>query len=149
MITNPNKIKYHLEKALFLTNSGRKGPVWLDIPMDIQGAYVDTNNLISFNPNKASEKELPEVPTISLNQAENIFDLLNKSKRPVIIVGSGVRSSNQVDNLLTLLNLTEIPVVTTWNSHDLVPDDCGCYIGRPGIMGDRAGNFAVQSSDFC
>lgn len=148
MVTDPNMIKYHLEKALFLANSGRKGPVWLDIPMDIQGAYIDPNNLVSFYPNTPNAKEFPGIPTVSLNQVDNVFYLLREAKRPVIMVGSGVRISKQEQNILSIVKLLNIPVVTAWNSHDLIPNDHPCYIGRPGTVGDRAGNFAVQRADF-
>ena len=144
-IESPDQIKYELQKALFLAQSGRPGPVWIDIPLDIQSAEINPDLLENF-----------QVPTLSLaNSAAQldsalilkILEKLKTAQRPVILVGTGVRIAGQAENLINLINLLKIPVVTAFNAHDLIPNDYFYYAGRPGTVGDRAGNFAVQNSD--
>ncbi len=144
MITEPVEAKYHVEKALFLAQNGRPGPVWIDIPMNIQGAYIDENSLREYNPVEDQSENPPE-------PEDEIIDLviekLKKAKRPVLLVGYGIRAAKMVNELLELVGLLKIPVVTAWNAHDLIENENNFYVGRPGTIGDRAGNFAVQNSD--
>ena len=146
MVTDPQTIRYHLEKALYLAKAGRPGPVWLDIPMNVQGASVDPETLPSFDP-----AEMPPVQddTARLPQlCEQIARMCLEAKRPVIMAGSGVRLAGAQPELVALAERWGIPIVTAWNAHDLVPNSHPGFSGRPGSIGDRAGNFAVQNADF-
>lgn len=145
MVVDPLTIRYHLEKALFLATDGRPGPVWLDIPMNVQGATVDPAALVGFDP--AKEGYGPP-PTDIGDACAQILDRLRQARRPVILAGSGVRLSGAHDDFLRLIERLAIPVTTAWNAHDVLWDEHPCYAGRPGTIGDRAGNFAVQNSDF-
>ncbi|MBQ7204030.1 MAG: thiamine pyrophosphate-binding protein [Eubacterium sp.] len=141
MVTEPEMIKYHLQKALYLAKEGRPGPSWLDIPLNVQGAYVDTENLVSFD----CEKELYLAKDKDI---EKIINRFKSAQRPVIIAGSAIRTSGAYDSFKELVDKLGVPVTTCWNSIDLIADEHPLYVGRGGIMGDRAGNFAVQNSDF-
>ncbi|MDQ0205139.1 thiamine pyrophosphate-binding protein [Pectinatus haikarae] len=142
MIIDPQRIRYCLEKAYFIALNGRQGPCWLDIPLDIQGACIETDNLPAYKPEN--------IPIINhdLNvTAADIIDRLKMAERPVLYVGNGIRLSGGAKLLQRLVSLLKIPVVTCWDSIDLIDSDSSYYCGRGGIMGDRAGNFAVQNSD--
>ncbi len=145
MVTDPSTIRYHLEKALHLARTGRPGPVWLDVPINVQGALVDPSQLKGYDPTE----DHPSFSTRDLTQTcKEILEKLEKSKRPAILVGSGIRLSGCYESFLKLIERLGIPVTTAWNSHDLIWDHHPLYVGRPGTIGDRAGNFAVQNSDF-
>lgn len=139
-------IRYHLEKALYLATHGRPGPVWIDIPIDVQGAQIDLANLKGFQP--SAEDQGPAFSATKENQIRQLLDRMKKAERPVIYAGSGARLSGQKDLLLKMAERLGVPTVAAWNSHDLLPCDHPCYAGRPGSVGDRAGNFTVQNSDF-
>ncbi len=144
MVTEAESIRYHLERALYLAKSGRPGPCWLDIPMNIQGAKIDPETLKAYDP----QEDQIQYGTQNLDpMAEEIISRLKIAKRPVIYAGSGVRLSGAHSEFLKLAELWQIPIVTAWNAHDVIWNDHPYYIGRPGTIGDRAGNFAVQSSD--
>lgn len=144
MVIDPLKIKYCLSKALFLAKAGRPGPCWLDIPLNVQGAYIETDDLIEFDESEfASENAAP----VSADTINKIKELLIEAKRPVINAGSAIRTSGGYEIFVKLVERLNIPVVTGWNSIDLIADEDDHYVGRAGIMGDRAGNFAVQNSD--
>lgn len=143
MIIEPQKIAYHLEKALYLMNSGRPGPVWLDIPLDIQGAMIDTDELEHF---ECSELE-NIVPDITDEQVKFVLEKIKQAKRPVILAGNGIRISHSQYKFLKVIEKLNIPVVTAWNAHDLIYDTHPLYAGRPGTIGTRGGNFVVQNSD--
>ncbi len=146
MVTDPQAIRYHLEKALFLATSGRPGPVWLDIPMNVQGALIDPDTLPGFDP---AELEPVADDTARLPQlCEKIAQLCREAERPVIFAGSGVRLAGAQAGLIALADRWGTPVVTAWNAHDLIWNDHPAFVGRPGTIGDRAGNFAVQNADF-
>lgn len=144
MVTDPQTIRYHLEKAFFLATTGRPGPCWIDIPLDVQGAQIDERNLLGFT---------PECGQYLKNQTDlgcvvpKIFELLQTAKRPVVFAGGGIRISGQHNGFLTLVDRIGIPVVTGWNAHDVITNDHPLYVGRPGTVGDRSGNFAVQNAD--
>ncbi len=144
MITNPKMVKYHLDKALYLARIGRPGPVWLDIPLDIQGSYINTDDFVEFNPCEL-EEILP--PMISDKVIDEIIQRLKSAKRPVINAGNGIRIADAHSEFMDVVNLLGIPVVTGWNSIDLISDEHPCYVGRAGLMGDRPGNWAIQNSD--
>lgn len=144
MITEPNQIAYHLEKALFLSKAGRGGPVWLDIPLDVQGTMVETEELRHFDKSEC-RAELP--PSTDTNTINKIIDQVKSSKRPVLIAGTGIRLADVHEDFLTLIDRLNIPVVTPWNGHDILFDEHRLFCGRPGIMGTRGGNFVVENSD--
>lgn len=138
MITDPNQIKYRLQKALYLASNGRPGPVWLDIPLNIQSALV--------NPLELAEFTVPLQCTPKYD-VQKILDHVKAAQRPVILVGTGIRLADQHQNVLQLLETLQIPVVTAFNAHDVMTNDHPLYAGRAGTVGDRAGNFAVQNAD--
>jgi acetolactate synthase I/II/III large subunit len=140
MVTDPKKIRYHLEKAFYLATSARPGPCWLDIPLDVQGADIDPNTLDKFNPPIEDKNEYSD-------SCKMILEKIANAKRPVILAGGGVRLSGAYDDFLNLIEKLGVPVVTAWNAHDLVWDNHPLYTGRPGTVGNRAGNFTVQNSD--
>lgn len=145
MVVDPNEIKYHLQKALFLAYNGRPGPVWLDIPGDVQSAKIETDNLKDYNPLEDEIKENPPYP--SDDTINTIIEKLKTAKRPVIYAGSAIRYAGCHEEFLTLARKLNIPVVTAWNSIDNISSDDSLFVGRGGNMGDRAGNFAVQNAD--
>ncbi len=138
MVTEPKEIKYHLDRAIYEATTGRFGPVWLDIPMNVQSAIIEEDDLTEFIPS--------ETPVYDLKIDETI-NCLKKSKRPVIIAGHGIRLSGQKNNLLKLIEKLNIPVVTTLNGFDIIAENNPCYVGRIGTIGQRAGNFALQNAD--
>lgn len=144
MIENANDIAYILEKALFLAKNGRPGPVWIDVPLNIQGATIETDELRHYDSAEDS-RELP--PAFSVSKTEEIIEKLNKAKRPIIFAGEGIRGSGSYEEFLKLVDKLGIPVVTAWNAHDVLPDDNRCFAGRPGTVGTRGGNFVTQYAD--
>lgn len=144
MVTNPQEIAYHLEKALFLATNGRGGPVWLDIPLDVQGTMVETDELIHFN--SAIEKPW-QVAEVKKDVVESIVKKIQEAKAPLFLAGTGVRLGDAEDELLAVLDKYKIPVVTAWNANDTVAFDNPYFAGMPGTVGTRPGNFAVQNSD--
>ena len=144
MVTDPRDIAYHLEKALYLALNGRGGPVWLDIPLDVQGAQIETDELRHFVP----ETECPwQVPEVTEEVAKTILEKIQSAKAPLILAGTGIRLGSAEEKLLRLLEKLQIPVVTAWNANDTVAYDNPCFAGMPGTVGTRPGNFAVQRCD--
>lgn len=141
-ITDPQTIKYHLQKAMILAKGDRPGPVWIDIPLDIQAAEIDPTTLPSYD--SKNDDRVKNPPTI---QAKNTIDLINKAKRPVILVGNGVRLSGALPEFLELIEALKIPVLTTWKALDFLPEDHPLFAGRPGAVGQRGANFAQQTCD--
>src|SRR4051812_10427653 len=143
LVLEPTSIRLELERALHLATSGRPGPSWLDIPVDVQSALIDASSLASYS---------PETDPLPYNIAElgfkcaRIVQRIADAKRPVLLVGSGVRHAGAVDELEALANELQIPVATAWLP-DLLPTDNPYFCGRQGTIGTRAGNFAVQNSD--
>ena len=144
-VTDPNRIKYHIEKAAYLATTGRPGPVWLDIPLDSQSKLINPDDLPSFNPEEETKGEEGK-PSLKAQVAE-CLELLRRASRPVIISGYGVRLAKGENEFENLVERLQIPVVSSWTTSDLLPTDHELYVGRSGIMGDRAGNFSVQNSD--
>lgn len=142
MVMDPKRIRYVLEKAYHLAVSGRPGPCWVDIPLDIQGAYIESDELYGYTPvtDNLGQTELSKV-------IPQVLSLLEKSVRPVIYAGNGIRLAGGANLLHKLAEKLQVPVVTCWDSIDLMANDSLYYCGRGGTMGDRAGNFAVQNSD--
>lgn len=140
MLEEPNKIRYCLDKALSLANEGRPGPCWLDIPLDIQGNYIEKEELYPYI-------EEYDIDIDKLINWELILEKIKEAQRPILYGGNSIRISGGYKAFRNLVEQLQIPVVTGWNSIDLLPTDSPFYVGRAGIMGDRAGNFAVQNSD--
>jgi acetolactate synthase-1/2/3 large subunit len=149
MVVDPRTVRYHFDKAVYLARSGRPGPVWLDLPLDVQAAQVDEASLPGFNP--AVEPMARGVDDVDLarvrRQAADLVERLRTAERPVLLGGGGVRVAGAAAEFRTLAERLGIPVVTAWNAHDLMYENHPLYVGRPGTVGDRAGNFAVQNAD--
>jgi acetolactate synthase-1/2/3 large subunit len=146
-VLEPNDIRFHMEQAVHLARTGRPGPVWVDIPLDVQGAMVDENALRPFTP--ASAAQPASIPPLELAAAvSRTITLLNAAERPVLFIGNGVRLANARAEMRALIERLGIPVLTTWPAHDMVPDDHPLMIGRPGPVAPRGANFALQNSDF-
>ena len=138
MVIEPNEIKYHIDKAIYEATTGRKGPVWLDIPMNVQAALIDEEELKDFVP-----------PSLDVNDLKIncVIDKLKSAKRPLIVAGHGIRLAGQKEKFLELLENIDIPVVTTFNGVDLIPTSHKNFCGRIGSVGQRAGNFNLQNAD--
>ncbi|MDE8349086.1 MAG: thiamine pyrophosphate-binding protein [Acidocella sp.] len=145
VLREPNDVRYVMEKALHLARSGRPGPVWIDVPVDVQGALIDPAALRGFEPGEQPEVGLQGHDLREAAQA--VAAALMSAERPIIMPGTGVRISGAYDDFLRLVERLKFPVATAFNAHDVLPDDHDCYVGRPGTVGDRAGNFAVQNAD--
>lgn len=144
IVTDPKQIRYCMEKALYIATTGRPGPCWIDIPVNFQGFYVDTDELEGFDP---AEYEAQLAPHVTDEQVDAIIDKIKNAKRPVLYAGNGIRISGGYESFKKVVELLNIPVATGWDSIDEIYDEHPLYVGRGGIMGDRAGNFAVQNSD--
>ena len=144
-------------KALWLASHGRPGPVWIDVPGDVQGALVDRDALVPFDPtdldrsgeapNTSAERGLLQGDALS-DVAGAVMEDLHAAKRPLVLVGAGVRIAGQHAEFLNFVERIGVPVVTGWNAHDAIANDHPLYVGRPGSVGDRGGNFAVQTADY-
>ena len=144
-IKNPKDIKKILDKAIYIATSGRPGPVWVDIPLDVQGATIEENDLFEYDVGQDIAIFRKEDINTKISFA---LELLKNSKRPVLIAGHGIRIAGAQKKLLSIINKLKIPVVTTFNGFDLVSSNNSYFIGRIGVLGSRAGNLAVQNSDF-
>ena len=137
-IKDPGAVRYELEKAFHLATVGRMGPVWLDIPMDVQGAMVDETTLRAF---------LPPVEVPNPCDVSAVVELLRASRRPVVVAGHGIRLARQIETLQSVLRMLRIPALATFGGFDLVANDHPCYAGRIGTLGTRGGNFSLQNAD--
>lgn len=144
MVKDPQTIRFHLEKALYLAKSGRPGPCWIDIPIDVQAAKIDPSTLPGFTP---VEGVFPDRSDLLTTQCREVAERLMAASRPVMMVGSGIRLSGAVEKFERVIAKLRIPVTTAWTAHDLIPTDHELFCGRPGTVGDRPGNFTVQNSD--
>lgn len=142
LVDDPLMIRYHLDRALYEATHGRKGPVWLDIPLDVQATVVDEENLVGYTP--AVEMKNTQLE----KQVLQVIDLLNKSVRPVLMAGNGIRLSGGLLEFEEVVKILDIPVLTTWNGIDLIEEVNPLYYGRPGGLGHRYANFMQQNSDF-
>ena len=141
-IRQPEDIRRELEKAVQLATSGRQGPVWIDVPLDIQGAPVDPTALSGLD--CAAEEARGSIDDVKLAQ---ICSLLQEAKRPLVLAGHGIRLAGAAQAFRGLVEKLGVPVVTTWNALDLLPHDHPLLVGRPGVVALRAPNFAVQNCD--
>ncbi len=177
LVSDPATVRYHFEKAVWLATHGRPGPVWLDVPLDVQNAQVDPAELPGFDPSELDAEAAPAVaeggasdglqpwppvrPAVQAPgalsgrfdreaaraAAQETLRRLRAAARPVILAGSGVRTAGAHELFLRVVDALGVPVCTAWNAHDLLWEEHPLYAGRPGTIGDRAGNFAVQNSD--
>jgi acetolactate synthase-1/2/3 large subunit len=141
LIMDPKEIRYELEKAIYLAESGRPGPVWLDIPTDVQAAQINPDELRGFTPEKESS-----YPDISKN-LKHIEDLLKESKRPVFIFGNGIRLAGASHILPKLVEKFQAPFLMAWNGIDMLDSEHPLQYGREGTYGQRCANFVVQNAD--
>ncbi len=142
IIKDPNRIKYHLEKAYYLSNEGRPGPVWIDVPANIQNAQINPKKLKGFKIIKKKNKN----KSLDL-KIKNIANLISSKHRPVLHLGQGVKISGAQNYLRKFLHKSKIPFALTWNASDLIETNHPFYIGRPGAFAERGTNFIIQNSD--
>ena len=148
MIEDPKTIRYYLERAWNLATTGRPGPVWIDIPVNFQGAYIETEDLLGYMGTELQyEDDAKLPPVVSDETIELILEKIKKAKRPVFHAGYGIRLSGGYEAFRSVAEKLNIPVVTYWNAVDLIEDDNPLYCGRAGNMGDRPGNWAIQNAD--
>jgi acetolactate synthase-1/2/3 large subunit len=139
-ITDPDSIRYHLEKAAYLAKNGRPGPVWIDVPLDVQAAEIDETNLKGFIPETTSALSCS-------SEVKQTLNILVNAKRPVILAGNGIRLSGAKELFINVIEKLGVPVLTTWKGCDLLPEDHPLFFGRPGTVAQRGANFIQQNSD--
>jgi acetolactate synthase-1/2/3 large subunit len=144
-IEDPATIRYHLEKAVHLALSGRRGPVWIDIPLDVQAAQIDAEAMAGFTPEAGPDKS--KAADRLRQEVGQLVHLLNKAQRPVLLAGNGIRAANADKLFLEVVQTLGLPVLATWLGFDLIPDAHPLYVGRPGSLAPRGANFALQNSD--
>lgn len=144
-IMEPESIRYHLEKAVYLARQGRPGPVWLDIPLDVQAAMLAESTLAGFDP---PPNGLPTAADTLRRQVAQAIDLFNRAERPVVLAGNGVRLAGGLAEFHNLIDLLQVPVLTTWKALDFLADDHALFAGRPGAVGQRGANFTQQNADW-
>jgi len=143
-ILDPQSVRYHLEKAAHIAQSGRPGPVWLDIPIDVQAAPVDPDGLPGFD---AAEMEVSLHDAVFGEQVDLIVSALNRSERPLVFAGNGIRLARAEGEFTEVIRRLKIPVAATWCAADLIASDDPLYVGRPGAIASRGANFALQNCD--
>lgn len=148
LVTEPESIRYHLDRAVYEATTGRKGPVWLDIPLDVQAIQIEEDKLAGWHPEQADKEILKKQEELLEQQVLKVIDCLNQAERPVILAGNGIRLSGGTDAFYQLVKELQVPVLTTWNGIDLIEDTHPLFFGRPGGMGQRYANFVQQNSDF-
>lgn len=144
-ILDPQSIRYHLEKAVHIATSGRPGPVWIDIPLDVQASPVEIERLPGFDPAELAPGR------VDSNLADDVHDTIeafNRSERPLLFAGNGIRLARAEREFAELIRLLKIPVVATWVAADLISSDDPLFVGRPGSVAARGANFALQNCDF-
>lgn len=144
-VLEPESIRYHLEKAIHVAKKGRPGPVWIDIPLDVQGAIIDEKELKPFDPLDEAKQEQND---LTRKLVEKTIRLLNDSERPVILAGRGIWLAHAEKEFLKIIKSLGIPVLTTWRMMDILPEDNELYFGRPGSIASRGANFVQQNADF-
>ena len=147
VVMKPENIKYHLQKAVYLAKNGRPGPVWLDVPLDIQAWQINPSKLKSFNPKEIKTKYITNKTSLKKAVEKTITKLIS-SKRPVLYAGNGIRLAGAAKEFLILVNLLKIPVLTSYAGYDLIESVNPYFFGRGHAFGQRAANFVLQNSDF-
>ena len=140
-ILEPREIRYHLERAYAEATTGRPGPVWLDIPLDVQAVMLDENDLRGYTVQTFAEPDVTET-------VDKTVELLRVSKKPLLLAGNGIKLAGAEHLLHEIMSMLQLPVETTWKTIDMFGEDDPLYVGHPGIMGDRGGNLILQESDF-
>jgi acetolactate synthase-1/2/3 large subunit len=143
-VRDPETIRYHVERAVHLANSGRPGPCWLDIPVDVQSIKIDPSTQKSYDP---AEDPVPGYTDALRQQCAEVARRIAAAERPVFLVGSGLHLSEAYKEFEAVTRRLQIPVTTGWTAPDAIDSDDPLFCGRAGTIGDRAGNFAVQNSD--
>lgn len=145
MVKDKNDIKYHLDKAFYESTNGRPGPVWIDVPANIQNSWIEVSELNQFKPRKIPSKGN------SYKKEEIIIDKISKkllnSKKPILFIGRGAAISKSEKICLKLIKEFDIPYALSWNASDFIPNNLKSYVGKPGSFTERAANFAIQSCD--
>ncbi|MGH7995665.1 MAG: thiamine pyrophosphate-binding protein [Opitutaceae bacterium] len=139
-VTDPALIRARLEEAVWHARNGRRGPVWIDLPLDVQASEIDPDSLEAFVPPAEAPNDLGAA-------AERCLEALARSRRPVVLAGNGVRHAGAISDLLRWAEMAGVPVLTTWKALDFLPEDHPLYAGRPGAVGQRGANFAQQTAD--
>lgn len=139
-VLDPTEIRDHLEKAFYLAENGRKGPVWLEIPLDIQAAMIDEDHLVGYTP----EDESVSCPSTPFDE---IMELLSQSKRPLVLAGNGIKLSGCESKFYEFIKKARIPALATWKAIDLFDYDDELFFGCPGLLGQRSSNFILQNAD--
>lgn len=140
-IEDPASIRYHMERACHIALSGRRGPVWIDIPLDVQAAHVDPETLVGFTPPDADTK------CTLATEVDALLRALRNSMRPAIVAGNGVRIAGAADTIVRVARQLGVPVLTTWLGIDLIGEDDPLFAGRPGSIAPRGANFTLQNAD--
>lgn len=144
-IDDPQSIRYHLERALWLARSGRPGPVWIDIPIDVQASPIDETVLRGYE----AAGETPAGSSSELStQVRQVIERLNKADRPLLFAGNGVRVGHAASFFTQLARRLNVPVALTWLAMDFLDDGDPLFVGRPGTVAPRGANFAIQNCDF-
>lgn len=139
-ITDSSTARFHLEKALHIARTGRPGPTWLCLPLDVQSMLIDPRSQLGFTPETTRSRTLE-------HDVDALIELLNRAERPVLLAGGGIRTSGSEQKFLDLVNVLGIPVQTTWVAVDAMASDHPLYAGRPGSFASRGANFTVQNAD--
>jgi len=146
LVDDAKKLKYYLQKAVHIARSGRPGPVWLDIPLDVQWAAIDPEELQSFHPEEFDNHEGNSTHSIT-DEVRACVALMAEAKRPMILAGHGIRLAHAESEFRGLVDTLKFPFLSSWNASDLLPTDHPLYLGRPGIFGQRGANLAMQNCD--
>jgi acetolactate synthase I/II/III large subunit len=144
MVRDPNSIRYHFEKALYLARNGRPGPVWLDIPLDVQAAMIEEDELLPYS---QAEDRIYFDPELIKAQATSIIERLRAAERPVFLAGNGIRLAGAMDLFHEVIDLLGVPVQTGMGGNDVIYSDHPLFFGRPSVTGDRSSNFIIQNAD--
>jgi acetolactate synthase I/II/III large subunit len=147
-VMEPSEIRYHLEKAVYLSLNGRPGPVWIDIPLDVQASQIDEGSLRGFDPDELRDPDSARSEAALSAEITRVIEMFNSSERPLLFAGNGIRLARAESEFATLRKHLGVPSVATWCAADLVPSDDPTFVGRPGSLAARGSNFALQNSDF-
>lgn len=147
-ILEPSDIRYHLEKAVYLAMHGRPGPVWIDIPLDVQASPIDETRLRGFSPAELSDRSSIDGTADVAAEVTRLIDAFNRCERPLLFAGNGIRLARAQKEFEALRRHLNVPTVATWCAADLVPSQDSTFVGRPGSLAARGANFALQNADF-
>jgi acetolactate synthase-1/2/3 large subunit len=146
-VLDPEEIRYHLERALHAATSGRPGPVWLDLPLDVQGASIDPATLVGFDPASLESDSQLHGAALEAESADAVQRFAEAS-RPLVLIGAGVRLAGAEAKVLQLVETLGVPALSTWPAQGVVGDDHPLFVGRPGLLAPRGANFALQNADY-